>query len=617
MKVRKYQEGGQQLFTLYQRQTPWITQTETGATQSQAAPASVSGGKESSLDKFTNSSLTEAVKTVISHGLPNEASVFMNALAMYQLNPNSPIAARKIIAIASNIKYSDTELKKAEDKMYANGAGSEIARSGLNVYVRNTKTNEISIKNPTKLDKNDAVLTYSQLATARANDKQLSFNSNVIGDIGQGIGMEKIDDFIVGIIDKLGQETIKSSGVIDKASLKKTIDAYAQAGKKPTSSELEQLTELVQAGVDGIYNITKEHTTNRNYLPQAFNYLYRMLPQNMKDALMVKGAIENIDPAELIKERMLINTSSSETTKLDFNASATKEATGGSKSGTKTVNLTPLEKLIFGDLNADTPYRLRDHRDRSIEMVFPSSANGTLVDYNNNPIDETILSDILHSSKFGAFVDRNNVYFGEQKLNQGQLDYVIYNDSPAYKIKMPVTRSGGIDWEKLKALGMAHEEVSQLENKTPEVIQTIYSKYGLPVAVDADLKIHDLYETGNFIVITGESTEHIVDETTPYVEELFGMDQDIRKNHDYQIWDNLGLGDADGWIGLGRSDIVRAPIFMKLLPSAQLDAAYAAGHGSTVTNPTLEQDMANELIRKRGQQNPFGNANLNISALNQ
>lgn len=620
MKIKQYQQGGGLPFTTYTPLAPWVTNKSGVAQgQSQATPVpaseSSSSGSSGALD---DAILKKAIDLASSSGTMNEINYFMQVLQQYQAHPDNVLLANRVIKAAAQVKRSSDNFNYAIQQMDKSDSWSEIARSGANIYCINKKTQKLELVSPNKFDRQKYLpIKFNQLKYMRENDNSLAFNQQITNDLIEGIGMDKINQFVTGIIDKLGVETIKHSGVIDKDSLRKTIEQNSAAGNKPTEEQLAQLTEMVSAyqqmGIDGVYKVATEYTSNRNHPNASFDYLWKMLPENMKDALIVKSVVDgNTTPQKLLEEKLLISTKETRDMQVSFDASATK-ATGKDVEGKK-VNLTPLEKIANGDVNViDFPIRSRTNPDYLINLK--GSLIGFLPDLNNNAIPKGTLNQTLQPDKFGAFVDKSKIYFGGQKVTRSDLDYIMFSGEQALNVKLPVKSNGEVDWERLELLGKAKEEVSKLNNKTKEFIQAIYDKYQLPVVVDDNLEIHTLFTTADFITVTGESTEHIMGTSDPWIAKVSKEDNDALQREDFAIWDNLGLDGASGLFGIG-DDIVKAPIFMKLLPSAQMDASYAAGHGSTVTNPTLEKDMITDKMRQTREQKPFGNANLNISALN-
>ena len=620
MKIKQYQQGGGLPFTTYTPLAPWVTNKSGVAQgQSQATPVpaseSSSSGSSGALD---DAILKKAIDLASSNGTMNEINYFMQVLQQYQAHPDNVLLANRVIKAAAQVKRSSDNFNYAIQQMDKSDSWSEIARSGTNIYCINKKTQKLELVSPDKFDRQKYLpIKFNQLKYMRENDNSLAFNQQITNDLIEGVGMDKINQFVTGIIDKLGAETIKHSGVIDKDSLRKTIEQNSAAGNKPTEEQLAQLTEMASAykqmGIDGVYKVATEYTSNRNHPNAAFDYLWKMLPENMKDALIVKSVVDgNTTPQKLLEEKLLISTKETRDMQVSFNASATKAA--GKDVEGKKVNLTSLEKLINGDLDTYPQFKLRDYADSSLEVSFPTSSSGMLPDYDSNPIGESTLRQVLNPSKFGSFIDQNHIFFGSNKVRPEQLDYIIYTGQGSAKIKMPVNSNGDIDWNAIHNLALAQKEISQLQNKTKGTVQEIYNKYRIPVIVDDNLNVRELFTTGDFIAITGESTDYIMD-SNPYMEKLIGSEGDYRQSEDYAIWDSLDLKDADSWWP-GKADIVRSTVFMKLTPSAKRDAGYASNHGSTVVNPTLQQDMTHEMLEQRRQQNPFGNANLSISALN-
>jgi hypothetical protein len=144
--------------------------------------------------------------------------------------------------------------KERADKMSAelneNNAGGEIARSGTYIYCKNLETDKVEllsandIQKRIKKDKPIQVLTYNDLDSLRRNDSSLGYNNNIINDIGEGVGMQKISEFCNSILDKIESDIVEKKGNITKADVRRSISQFNNSGKAPTPEEVESLIQL-------------------------------------------------------------------------------------------------------------------------------------------------------------------------------------------------------------------------------------------------------------------------------------------------------------------------------------------------------------------------------------
>jgi hypothetical protein len=75
-------------------------------------------------------------------------------------------------------------------------------------------------------------------------DPSLAFNTSIASVVKNGIGPDKISDYILGIAAKIGQSKLTSEGYVNKKE----------------QNIAEGLQMLLEGGADGVYKVTTSKT---------------------------------------------------------------------------------------------------------------------------------------------------------------------------------------------------------------------------------------------------------------------------------------------------------------------------------------------------------------------
>jgi hypothetical protein len=79
---------------------------------------------------------------------------------------------------------------------------------------------------------------------------------------------------------------------------------------------------------------------------------------------------------------------------------------------------------------------------------------------NGNAVANLPLQIALNET-IGKYLDKNQIYVGEEKLTEGALNNIAYSNSPVAKVYMPVDQNGNIDWAGFHAFSEAEEEIKK------------------------------------------------------------------------------------------------------------------------------------------------------------
>ena len=606
LNVKKLQEGGGMPFMVYQ---PTPSSNRSSETSKAESSTKEKDSKESESFQLLSK---EVINELIKKGLPNDVNSFLKDLQTAEsFTMDGSFDRNKLYSLASKANLlinNSTLMDSAMKEAYSNDGLEELAigtRGQLFVQDKNGNIKQISMPEYNKKRDQFSAMTVNDLSKARMYNSNLAFDTDIISTIQNSIGINKVTDYMIGIIDKLGTETLNEDGFVDKNKLLEQISGLTN-GKKPTESELKGISELAKTyqsmGKDGIYKITKESSTQRNHITDGFEYLWALLPNNARNVLKARYVVdgnESSNPVNIIRNAFIKHTDESSITKLDYPAGMNKEDGSGDGSGsTKQHNLGSLENLMDGSLGT-TIYTLNNPNDPSYSLNLVGNTIGQVTTANEDIVPATTLTNTFDSG-IGKLIDKNNIYFGDQKISQALFNKIIYNGEEVAKVWMPVNALGEVDFNLLPLFQAAEEEIKNKNITSPGDKNTIYQKHRVPMSLDASGKPNNFGKVQEYLVFTGASSTAITKPSkNAYVFELPDDMQDLEKERLELIYKKSGnkdnpveYPDNNNWFGL--SNVVKGPVFMKLTNTAKQDAAMMVKKGSLVNTPTLQQDLINQ-----------------------
>ena len=616
LNILKLQQGG----------TPFVVYTPTNyndeeTSSTQQATSSKSSSKEikeknddSDIPKLLSK---EVINELIKKGLPSDVNDFLKELKnveSFSLDGN--FDRNKLYSLTSKanlIINQANSMNEAVKQAYQNDGMEEIAVSTKGHLFAQDKNGNIKQMTMSEYDKKrDSyyALTVNDLSRARMYDTNLSFNAETISAIQNSIGINKISSYMFDIIGKIRKESIINEGFIDKSALKEQIGSMTN-GRSPNDKELKGIQELANIyhtlGKDGIYKVTRESETQRNHLSDAYEYLWTLLPNNARNTLKARHTVDgnmSSNPEYLIRNMFLKSTSETTSTKYDYDSIMNKEKVSG-KSGdgseggkAKQHNMTSLEQLVSGDLGRVT-YQLNNPEDTSFSLSVVGNGIGQLVTANEQGVPATTLNNALNSG-IGRLVDKNNMYFGSQKITSADLNSIVYDGEEVIKAWMPINNNGDIDFNILPNYTAAEREIENNNITLASDKNRIYKKYNLDIFIGENGKPVNTSKVAEFIVFKGASSTAVAKrKNNPYIFELLSNQQDGQKERLKSIYRMSGTKESpleypnnNNWFGV--SNVVNGPVFLKLSRTAHNDVKTMVKKGSLVDTPTLEQDMERE-----------------------
>lgn len=590
LNIQKLQAGGGFGMLFSAVPSPAAVSTQSDPQQEQKSPELLS--------KETLNKLTEK-------GLPNEVEMFNNIVSNLQQKisfgqrPSSQEIAN-IRSLANRIVYNYNALENARKEIEKNGAYNDIAID-KNGYIyslsQNGKVEKVHLSkyNPEQYQ----ALTYGDLVNYRANDPNLVNDFETITSINSGTGLEKINNFISSILEKVGEAETKQEAYETLKSLTST--------ERPLTQEVYSALKAVagaseQIGLEGIFK-TKQMASNKN-VEMALDYILKILPRNMRYQLQAEYVTQggsykdsNKYGVSVIQNAILMNNKSKYEFSIDYESSINSDKSGGSKHN---FSQNAVEKWIDGDLN-QTEVSITDPDIKNkYALNLKGSVMPQLTTTANHKIANMPMGEAINES-IGFLIDHNNIYVGENKVNEGVLNSIAYTSDKLVQAELPVLQNGNIDWEGYKGAEKAEEIISQNPTLTIQQKNEIHSQYNSFMRYKNNGEIEYLDRTERFALTWGLTTgKYATDNDNTLHKEITGNDEDYAEALFERIFDNdkmkeMGIENPSSiW-----SSYYKVPIFMKLNQYATHDAYTYSGHGSYVPRKTLEEDMLTQNIEDK------------------
>ncbi len=603
--MKKFQLGG----NIYAREwaNDWY-QTRSVDTTTSASSSSNEGLLSDSL-----------LKDLRGNGIPVDYDAFMSQVGdiEQQLSMGLPVSPRKIREIetkANRVIQQNNYLKKAEEQASKNNALGEVAvgnRGQLYTLTEKGGIKQVSLQDY-DYEKNGPALTVNELLEHRKFNPSQAFDTTLTQTIGNSIGMQNINDYIMQIISKVGSAQTAQEAYTDLASY-----VGREVAKKPSEQELLNLQALYQAvsqvGPDAIFK-SKEVRESKN-LQDAFKYIQSVLPRNMQVQLQGRyvaaggdlkdsaGYIQN-----LIEQSLYATNETKMQSSLDFDSAINKAA--GTKAGASAEqkrNLKNLEVLVQGSLGK-IDYNLTSSKNPSVGMQLHGTVVGALTNFDNNIVPKAPMSLALESS-IGPLIDKQHMTMGNQKITEGMLDSILYDGNDVINVWAPVDQNGDIDLNGLKIFNDLLTTFNQDPSLTTADKNRILQQYGINGQINEDGSFTGSGNMAQFLVFTGITSDKVIDEDQDFVDKLSGDTKKFELEQIERIYGALNSkkeykkNNIEFKKGLFdfTTDVLKAPVFMKLRPTAQEEVGTFSNHGPLVMTPTYQTQVTQDQLRYQRQ----------------
>ena len=558
------------------------------------------------------------LKDLRGHGIPVDYDAFMDQVSKLDQRmaaglPVSSKAIRDLEAQANRVIQQNDYLKEAEKLADKNDARGEIAVGGrgqLYTLQENGKIKTVSMADY-DAEKDGPAMTVNELIEHRKFNPTQQFDTTLTQVIGNSIGMQKINDYIMNIIQKVGSAETTEEAYIDLASY-----IGREAAKKPSQQELQNLQNLYTAmselGPDALFK-SKEVRESKN-LREAFDYIQSILPRDMQTQLrgryVASGGNLN-DSGAYIQSIIASSLGAANKTRnesyIDYEASLNKAAGKGQDSDHQ-ISMTGLEQLVMGTLGK-RQLNIVGKSNSGIQFTLDGAGMGKLTDAKNDIVNASVLSSALDRG-LGALIDQNNIFFGDQKISPDILNKFVYDGQDVINVWAPVGPNGGVDFGKLAQYEELRKTIKNNPNLTQDDIQQLMAEIGINGTIDPNGNfVGNDPNMAQFIVLTGLTSDEVIDDDeNEFSYKLQGDDkkQALERIKTIYAMHNKGKkGDQrekfpTGWFDWS-TGIVAAPIFIRVGDTARFDAGTIVGHGARVAqqpySSLIAKDQAQPIVK--------------------
>lgn len=587
IRIKKLQYGGFQATAIPPSQQ---------STQQQQTSSAQGASAEDLLPKAVLSEL-------IQKGMPSDVEQFYKLVENFSKNDFSGGLNKqelyKLQALSNRIIQNANYMDKAVANAEKNEALGDYAVDQRGFIYTIDSNGKLAFKSFANFDSSkDRALSVNELIQYRRFDPSMAYQVDVVNTIGNSVGIEKINEYIFKILEKVGKATTKQEAYIDVAGV-----VGQQSVKEPSSTEknaIEQVyKELSKSGKTVFVKMTQEQSSKN--VNEAFNYIYSVLPKNMRAVLegtyIINGGQKGkgVDySAEIIKRAILAN---NETTfKTDYSNPVDLSNLGSDGSSNKSHRLSILEKFLNADLNK------RDmvvNKGDGTSIVFRDATYiSGIPTFNNHSVSNMPLEMAL-SGGLGTFLDYSKIFFGDQHVSKYALSKAIVSQEDSAIVYAPVDKDGNIDFSRKEAFDKAEEEIKR-EHITNDIQKNIiHRQYNSPGKyVNGKLDTSD-NRVKKFYMTFATTSDDVIDDSNVFKKELVDDEKDNFKIFLENLYQNKNIINAGYEDPFGAwDDYYRVPVFIPINEYAAYDAAAYEGHGPLQQSTSTGYQMQQQLEQK-------------------
>ena len=486
--IFKFQQGGTTPpFVAYQPVI--VSDKRTTATQEEAAAKVAS---DSDKGKLTSKDLYTMLKEKLK-GLPSDVDAAMWKLQSVEESLNldffhdftSNIENKYLNALQTmnQLSFSREQYDKALDNVKSNGGLNEAAIDQYGqVYMTNGK--DYKLMSPEEAKQSGwKQMTNQDLLYLRANDPSLSGKDEILNVVNNGIGIDKVTEYIQKCIQGLGASKSEENlyANVNAGTILKGLNDFKQAVAQSGNYD---------ATVQDLYSGKLMTKDSAEQAQQALTYIYRSLPNNMKSLLKTRTEGGTDDEALVMIGQLISSKTSPEKSfelKLEDTALDHQEKSGkGDKDpySIEGLSMSPVDMLQAG----------YGQKNEFTIQTAAGASNGIQIPTVQMPITkkgESIgmasLSDIA-SSDYAGYLDFSNAFMGDVQIPQAGMQNIAIDGTALYTAYLPLdiqyfneTGQKRPDIAMLGRYKQAQNEIRQLGTKDPRQINAIYKNHNLPV----------------------------------------------------------------------------------------------------------------------------------------
>lgn len=524
-KAWRFQQGGVAPFTIYK---PVALGGET-STQT-AISSSASGSGKSSKDSDGLDLMKQLFKSLEVEGIPSDVNGIykaMNALMQRKRAFGDELTTDDIAGLyiqqmqrINDIKFNKARFDKAEEIVNSKDAVSEFAIDAYGrVAVQNVKTGEIDYKRWNDIKKNLESdnpiynpLRNGDLLKLRAYSPNQAFNHELLEVAGNATSMSEIAKFLKEQLPKV------------EAS-ENTIEGYT----KKDSNLIKQGLRLLQDAPNGDYKFSQTDKSNIEQAEKALNYLYNILPNNMRTLLDIHSGGNT---KQLIAQ--MIGAETIDSHKLEFDAVTGKASDKGLGSGEKgDISSNPLLAMQreIGGMYQNYSLVTKDSNTKL-------SVNGTFYSQLPKISEDMSIDKMLSVSGIGGIIQgKRGITFGNQEIKPEDLKHIMYSNNGGMVVTLPCKIVNGIkqvNLDVVETYEKAEQKALQVnsDRNSSQFIQTLAQELKnehLDSLLDSNgLPNKNMF--GQFLVVDAYTSDKIkFDINSKYVEKIENPDEELEQ----------------------------------------------------------------------------------------
>lgn len=487
--IFKFQQGGTTPpFVAYQPVI--VSDKRTTTTQEEALAAKAT--KESESGKLSSKDLYTMLKEKLK-GLPNDVNIAMNQLQQLEqltsmdfdgsFTQNIESKYLSTLQTMNQLSFSREQYDKALDNVKSNGGLNEAAIDQYGqVYMTNGK--DYKLMSPEEAKQSGwKQMTNQDLLYLRANDPSLSGKDEILNVVNNGIGIDKVTEYIQKCIQGLGASKSEENlyANVNAGTILKGLNDFKQAVAQSGNYD---------ATVQDLYSGKLMTKDSAEQAQQALTYIYRSLPNNMKSLLKTRTKGGTDDEALAMIGQLVSSKTSPEKSfelKLEDTALDHQEKSGKGDKDPHSIDglsMSPVDMLQAG----------YGQKNEFTIQTAAGASNGIQIPTVQMPITKkgegigmASLSDVA-SSDYAGYLDFSNAFMGDVQIPQAGMQNIAIDGTALYTAYLPLdiqyfneTGQKRPDIAMLGRYKQAQEEIKQSGTKDPRQINAIYKNHNLPV----------------------------------------------------------------------------------------------------------------------------------------
>lgn len=487
--IFKFQQGGiTPPFVAYQPVI--VSDKRTTATQEEALAAKAI--KDSESGELTSKDLYTMLKEKLK-GLPSDVNIAMNQLQQLEqltkmdfdgsFTQNIESKYLSTLQTMNNLSFSREQYDKAMETVKSNGGLNEAAIDQYGqVYVTNGK--DFKLMSPEEAKQSGwTIVTNQDLLYMRANDANLAGNDKILNVVNNGIGIDKVTEYIQKCIQGLGASKSEENlyANVNAGTILKGLNDFKQAVAQSGNYD---------ATVQDLYSGKLMTKDSAEQAQQALAYIYRSLPNNMKSLLKTRTEGGTDDEALVMIGQLISSKTSPEKSfelKLEDTALSHQDKSGKGDKDPYSIDglsMNPVAMLQAG-YGQKNEFTIQTAAGASNGIQIPTVQMP--ITKNGEGIGMASLSDVA-SSDYAGYLDFSNAFMGDVQIPQAGMQNIAIDGTALYTAYLPLdiqyfneTGQKRPDIAMLGRYKQAQDEIRQSGTKDPRQINAIYKNHNLPV----------------------------------------------------------------------------------------------------------------------------------------